>query len=124
MRQLDPKLLKILALWSSTDIDGERQSARARGEALAKKCGMSFEEAVGVMRSEHRSASRNPFEGFADWQEVQTPGYKAQCARERAERLRQDDERRAALIALHGSLEAVLEPCPSEILLQAAVAPW
>lgn len=66
----------------------------------------------------------NPFDGFADWQEAQTPGYKAQCAREKAELLRQKEERRAALIVLHGSLEAVLEPCPSEVLLQAAVAPW
>ena len=70
--QISPKLRKVIELWRRTDKDGERQAARARGEAMAKAVGMTFEEAV-------RAATKptpqpNPFAGFDDWMEAKQAG--------------------------------------------------
>lgn len=120
--QISRKLRKVIDLWRSTTHEGERQAARARGEALAKAAGMTFEEAA---KSASVAASGgNPFVGFDDWMEAKEPGWKAARAAERKDREDARTARRAALIARFGSLAAVLEPCERERAILAAVARW
>jgi hypothetical protein len=121
------KLRKVLALWRGAATDGERQAARARGEVLAKQEGMSFEQAVSADAAERASASGagfNPFDGFDDFCEAREPGYKAERAREKAEKVAARERRKAGLIERFGSLQAALAPCEREKLIIAAVARW
>jgi hypothetical protein len=66
----------------------------------------------------------NIFDGFDDWMEAREPGYKARRAFERERKERERRDRAAALVAAHGSVEAVLAPCAREAALIAAVAAW
>lgn len=51
---LDPRLRSIVALWRGTTFPGERAAARNLGEAIAKRAGMSFDEAVALYDSNQR----------------------------------------------------------------------
>jgi hypothetical protein len=62
----DERLAKIIALWRSTQHDGERQAARAKGERLAKQLGMSFEDAVVADDVHHHPRNGDIFAGFDD----------------------------------------------------------
>jgi hypothetical protein len=52
---LDPRLEQIVALFRSTTFSGERDAARNRGEALAQRSGMTFDEAVAFYDVDGRS---------------------------------------------------------------------
>jgi hypothetical protein len=67
MPPLDPRLAKVLALWSGAATEGERQAARARGEAMAAKAGLTFKQAVQTWQGEkNRGSPANMFFGFDD----------------------------------------------------------
>jgi hypothetical protein len=83
----DERLAKIIALWRSTQHDGERQAARAKGERLTKQLGMSFEDAVVADDVHNHPRNGDIFAGFDDFMEAKEPGYKAAAAREKAEKI-------------------------------------
>lgn len=123
---LDPRLKKVLTLWSGAATDGERQAARARAETMAAKAGMDFKGAVSAWQAEqsHGVGPINLFAGLDDFMEASEPGYKARRAAEKADKVAARKRRRDALISHHGSLEAALAPCERELLLLDAVALW
>ncbi len=120
----DERLAKIIALWRSTQHDGERQAARAKGKRLAKQLGMSFEDAVVADDVHHHPRNGDIFAGFDDFMEAKEPGYKAAAAREKAEKIAAREARRKAIIERYGSAEAALAPCERELMLQKAVERW
>jgi hypothetical protein len=120
----DERLAKIIALWRSTQHDGERQAARAKGERLTKQLGMSFEDAVVADDVHNHPRNGDIFAGFDDFMEAKEPGYKAAAAREKAEKIAAREARRKAIIERYGSAEAALAPCERELMLQKAVERW
>jgi hypothetical protein len=120
----DERLAKIIALWRSTQHDGERQAARAKGERLTKQLGMSFEDAVVADDVHNHPRNGDIFAGFDDFMEAKEPGYKAAAAREKAEKVAAREARRKAIIERYGSAEAALAPCERELMLQKAVERW
>jgi hypothetical protein len=119
------KLTKIIALWRSTQHEGERQSARARAEPIAHQLGMTFEAAVAADEARNHPERRgNIFAGFDDWSEAREPGYKAAAARQKADKVAAQESRRKAIIQRYGSAEAALAPCGRELKLQKAVEQW
>jgi hypothetical protein len=127
MKMLDPKLVKVIALWRGTEHDGERQSARARIETLAAQAGMTVEEAIRQDAAERNAAAPSPlniFAGFDDFMEASEPGYKAAHARNRVEKNAARAARRKTLFERFGSEEAITAPCERERMIHAALKPW
>lgn len=127
MKMLDPKLVKVIALWRSTEHDGERQSARARIETLAAQVGMTVEEAIRQDDAERNAAAPSPlniFTGFDDFMEAKEPGYKAARARGRAEKNAARATRRKALFERFGSEDSITAPCERERMIHTALKPW
>jgi hypothetical protein len=79
----DERLAKIIALWRSTQHEGERQAARGKAERIAKELGMSFEAAVAADQARNNPGNSNIFD---DWMEAREPGHKAAAARQKAEK--------------------------------------
>lgn len=65
---------------------GEKQAARERAEAVAKSCGMPFDEAMKASTPPAPKAIVNIFKGFDNWCEDREPGYKAAKAAERSKK--------------------------------------
>src|SRR5271170_2740362 len=126
MTVLDPRLLKVLSLWSRAATEGERQAARARGEALATKTGLTFEDAVTAWQAEQANGnpSVNIFAGFDDVMEAREPGHKVRQATAKAGKVAARVARKGALIARYGCLEFALAPCERELRLLDAVVEW
>ena len=51
---LDPRLVKIVALWRGSEHEGERQAAKQRVECLAATAGLSFEQAIEAAEAAER----------------------------------------------------------------------
>ncbi|MCW2286224.1 hypothetical protein M2323_004037 [Rhodoblastus acidophilus] len=127
MKRLDPKLVKVIALWRGTEHEGERQSARARIETLAAQVGMTVEEAISQDEAERNAGTAdgvNVLHGFDDFMEAREPGYKARRARERSEKIAARVARRKVLLERFDSEEAITAPCERERLILDAVKPW
>ena len=120
----DERLAKIIALWRSTQHDGERQAARGKAERIAKELGMSFEAAVAADQARNNPGNSNIFAGFDDWMEAREPGHKAAAARQKAEKAAAHEARLEAILERYGSAEAALAPCERELLLHKAVERW
>lgn len=127
MTGFDTKLAKVIALWRSTEHDGERQSARARIETLAAQAGMTVDEVIrqdDVARNAASASPLNIFTGFDDFMEAKEPGYKAARARDRAEKNAARAARRKMLFGRFGSEEAITAPCGRERMILQALKPW
>jgi len=86
-KPLDPRFIKIVALMNSTAHEGEKAAARARAEAIAKSCGLTFDQAMAASKCQPAQPKpANIFEGCDDWMEKREPGYKGRKAKERAEK--------------------------------------
>ena len=123
---LPPQFAKLAALYRSSTFDGERDTARRKAEAMLPPEAGDFDRALRI-QAYHEAMEKgrgNMFAGFDEFLEIDDPGYMARQAAERAEKRRQQDARRAELVAEFGTLEAVLEPCWREKALLAAVKPW
>lgn len=138
---LDPKFAKVVRLMRSTTHEGERATARARAEDIARRCGVSFEEAIRAHDAAEAGRSAKPKGGntagaakasprsydpddLDDWMEKQAPGWKAKRSAEKAEKVRAWRIRRAKILARYGSEEAALAPCWRERAILDAVARW
>jgi len=125
-KPLDPRFIKIVALMNSTQHAGEKAAARQRAEAVAKSCGMTFEQALAA--SSTQAPQPKPFvnvmEDFDDWIEKREPGHKARKAKEQEEKAAARRARVKILLKRYGSVEAGLAPCEKEKLLHEALRPW
>ncbi len=125
--QLPPQFAKLAALYCSSAFDGERDTARRKAEALLTPEIGDFDRALRIQAYRDAMAKAGPmsmFAGFDEFIEIDQPGHMARKAAEKAEARRQQDARRAELVAEFGCLEAVMEPCERERALLAAVRPW
>jgi len=125
-KPLDPRFIKIVALMNSTAHEGEKAAARTRAEAVAKSCGMTFDQAMAA--SKVQPAQPKPFvnimDGWDDWMEEKEPGYKARRAKEKSDKASARRARVKILMQKYGSEEAGLAPCEKEKLLHKALKPW
>jgi hypothetical protein len=126
------KLAKLLALASSSN-DAEALSALRKASGMLKSAGMSFTDVAAKMKApapqpvqtgQPAPSARDIFAGFDDYMEAKEPGWKAKCAAERMERERQLAERKAAVIAKYGSVEAAVARDAREQVLHDAARPW
>ncbi|PYE98929.1 hypothetical protein C8J35_103530 [Rhizobium sp. PP-F2F-G38] len=118
------KFRKVHALMKGGATEGERSAARSRAEAMAKSAGLSLQQAASSLDTPAQAKPANFFDGFEDWMEKETPGYKAERARKRSE---QEDRRaagRADARARYGSEPAVFDASEREALLSEAVSPF
>lgn len=113
------KFRKVRALMESGATDGERAAARSRAEAIARKAGMTLQEAIDYCQP----PIKQTFTGFDDWMEDREPGYKARRAAERAEKERKDEIRRREILREYGSKAALFRRTPWEKALFQAVEP-
>lgn len=117
------KFRKVHALMKGGATEGERAAAKNRCSAMAKKAGMTLDQAVSNLDGQKPSKPANIFEGFSDWMEAKEPGYKAQRAKEFAERESRNDIRRKEILAHYGSDKALFARSALEEILLEAVAP-
>ena len=125
--QLPPQFAKIVALMESTTHEPERDTARRKAEALLTPDIGGFDRALRILayqRVRERAGPLSFMAGFDEFTEIDSPGHMARQAAERAEKRRQQDVRRAVLVAEFGNLDAVLKPCAREKAMLAAVRPW
>ncbi|SMC92368.1 Homeodomain-like domain-containing protein [Fulvimarina manganoxydans] len=118
------KFQKVCALMRDGATEGERAAAKHRAETMAAKAGMTLQEAVSNLDMATTPKPASFFDGFDDWMEEKEPGWKAERAREKAERKARDDVRRAAVLEQHGSEEFLFARTMSEIALDAAIEPF
>lgn len=116
------KFRKVHSLMAGGSTDGERAAARARAETMAAKAGMTLQQAVSSLDSQPAAKAPSFFDGFDDWMEVKEPGWKAERAKEKAERNTRDDLRRAEIMERYGSEKALFARTEREVLLDEAVA--
>lgn len=112
---------KVRALHDAAATPGERAAAAAKMQTLARKVGLTVEQAASKLDAEARAAARpapppprNPFEELFN-----SPEFRAK----RAEREAKRAARRAEALAEYGSEEAVWEPCEMERALREACRP-
>jgi len=117
------KFRKVYALVSGGATDGERKAAKARAETIAKKAGLTLEQAVSKMDA-NEPEPVNFFAGFDDWMEEREPGYKAKKQRENAARRDRYASRRAEILKEFGTVKAFLDHTPNERLLLKAAEPF
>ncbi|WAP69303.1 winged helix-turn-helix domain-containing protein [Jiella pelagia] len=117
------KLAKVRALMTGGSTEGERSAARQRAEAMAARAGMTIDEALSSLDTAPKPQAPNIFAGFDDWMEDREPGWKADRAREHAERLARDAVRRAAVLEEYGSEAGLFAYTEREALLHEAIAP-
>lgn len=110
------KLAKALAL-AASDQDGEALNALRSARSMLAAAGMTFVDVAEAVRTKLQGASaptapaavaRGPsftdfFAGFDDHMEAKQPGWKAQQAAARADRIRREAEEREAIIRRYGS---------------------
>lgn len=116
------KFRKVHSLMAGGSTDGERAAARARAETMAAKAGMTLQQAVSSLDGQLAVQPSSFFEGFDDWMEVKEPGWKAEQAREKAERNARDNLRRAEIMDRYGSEKALFARTEREVALDAAIA--
>ena len=104
---------KVRALHDSTDSPGEKAAAMLKMQTLARKAGMSVEQAMSTLDA----PAPKPTSFFEDL--FNTPEFRAH----QAERAARYAERRKAAVAEYGSEEAVWKPCEREVALEAACQP-
>lgn len=107
------RFAKIRRLHDSTTNAGEKASAASRMRILARKAGLTVEQAVSKLDA-NPTVPRNPFE---EW--FNSP----QARADRLERERRNAERRAIALAEYGSEDAVWAPTEREIALEEACRP-
>lgn len=111
---------KVRALHDSTTNAGEKASAAARMTVLARKAGMTVEEAVSKLDTAEpipRTAAQAATDAFNEF--FNSPEMRAQ----RAEREQERARRRATVLAEYGSEDAVFADTEREAALRAACAP-
>jgi hypothetical protein len=124
---LPPQFVKLAALYRSSTYEPERATARRKAEAILPPEAGGFERALRIQAyhdARERAGANNFMAGFDESIEIDQPGYMAEQAAKRAEKRRQQDVRRAELLAEFGSFDAVLKPSAQEKALLAAVKPW
>ena len=124
---LPSQFAKLAALYQSSTFEGERDTARRKAEAILPPEAGGFDRALRIAAYHEVMEKAGPLNflaGFDEFQEIDDPGHMAREAAKRAEKRRQQDARRAELVAEFGSLDAVLKPCAREKALLAAVRPW
>ncbi|MBB3770977.1 hypothetical protein FHS55_001572 [Angulomicrobium tetraedrale] len=121
------KFRKVHALMTGGVTEGERAAARARAATMAKRAGMTLDEAVSGTDATPSTGVpqgvRDIFAGFADFMEKKEPGYKAREAAKRAARDARDDTRRAEVLARYGTEAALFARNEFEAALDRAIAP-
>lgn len=118
------KFAKVHRLMTEGATQGERAAAQDRAEALARRAGMTVDQAASKVDARSAEKPANPFAGFADWMEEREPGWKAQEARKHAARAAAKAKRRADLLRRHGTAEALFDRTPIEEALFQAVTPF
>lgn len=119
------KFRKVHALIGKGATQGERDAAQAKAETLARKAGLTFEDAMSKLRAySSGNTSGSIFAGFDDWMEEKEPGYKAQRAAEREAREQRWADRRSEILAEFGTVKAFFDPTPAERLIAEAVRPF
>lgn len=111
---------KVRALHDSTTNAGEKASAAARMTVLARKAGMTIEEAMSKLDAAEptpRTGAQAAADAFNEF--FNSPEMRAQ----RAEREQERAKRRAAILAAYGSENAVFADTEREAALRAACAP-
>ena len=125
-KHLDPKFASVIRLMRGTTFGPERDNARDKAERIARRCGMTLEEALQVMDAAaappETDAERRVREAQSFWddQAKRKAEWKAHWTTKTEAML----ARRAATVARFGSEEAALAPCWRERLILDAVAPW
>lgn len=117
------KFRKLRSLMLDGATEGERNAGRLAATNMAKRAGLTFEQAVSKMDAAQPVKPKGIFDGFDDWCEAREPGYKAKQAEEKAvkETMRAAERRR--LLDKHGSEEAVFAETEHERLLRDALEP-
>ena len=109
---------KVRALHDATTSPGEKASAAARMEALARKAGLTVAQAVSKLDAPPlKSPAQAAAESFAEF--MNRPEFVA----ERNEREARRRAEAAEIVARYGSEDAVFEDTPEEAAMRAACAP-
>lgn len=132
------KFRKVHVLMTRGATEGERASAKGRCEAMAKKAGLTLNQAIKAarepkpqkfdaaaaarawtdQREREQQAAQKPRNIFEEI--FNSPEMKAQ----RAERMAKNDVKRASVLKEYGSVQAVFKMTPWEVALRAAIAPF
>lgn len=113
---LDTGLLsKVRALMEGGATEGEREAAKSRAEALAKKAGMTLSEALSKL--DEAEATRSMADAFDDF--FNSPEMRRQRAEAEAKRA----ANRKRLLKIFGSKEAIFAETERERLLRVTLAP-
>lgn len=117
------KFRKVHALMIGGATEGERTAAKTSAEKMARRAGMTLQQAISASQGIKVQASKGFFEGFDDWMEEKKPGYKAQKAREQTARDIRDNARRTEVLSVYGSEAALFARNEQELLLEVAIMP-
>ncbi len=128
------RLGKLLAM-ASSDNDGEALAALRKAKDMLADAGLDFKDvadrvrgsatpAVQFGRGKASAGSGHASFNFDDFMEAKDPGWKTKRAKEQAERERGEAERRAAIVAKYGSIEAAVRRSAWEQALHDAALPW
>ncbi|CDN96065.1 hypothetical protein [Agrobacterium tumefaciens] len=132
------KFRKVHALMTGGATDGERAAAKNRCEAIAKRAGLTLNQAVKAakapkpqkfddaaaarawadQREREQQAAEEPRNIFEEI--FNSPEMKAQ----RAERMAKNAVKRARIVKEYGSVQAVFKMTPWEMALRTAIAPF
>lgn len=117
------KFAKVRRLMTEGATEGERSAGRHAATKMARRAGLTLDQAMSKMDAAQPGKPKGFFEGFDDWCEEREPGYKARQAAAKAER----DAKRAAeakrVVAQYGSEDAVFDETERERLLRVALDP-
>ena len=107
------KFRKVHALMIGGATEGERTAAKTSAEKMARRAGVTLEQAISSIEiTIHAQQPINPFDEFFNSPEMRA---------ERAEREREDEIKRQAILREYGSVEAVWADTEREMLLSTAV---
>lgn len=117
------KFRKVHALMIGGATEGERNAAKTSAEKMARRAGITVEQAISESQVVNVEKPKNIFEGFDDWMEQKHPGHKAQKTREQTARDIRDNARRMEVLSVYGTEAALFARNERERLLEAAITP-
>lgn len=117
------KFRKVHALMIGGATEGERTAAKTSAEKMARRAGITLEQAISESQGKKVEASKGFFEGLDDWMEQKHPGHKAQKAREQTARDIRDNARRMEVLCVYGTEAALFARNERERLLEAVITP-
>lgn len=129
------KFGKVRRLMTEGATEGERNAAKARANAMARRAGMTLNQAMSKLDSASNTRPQPAAENWTDIfrdihrkmddeQEAKNPGYKDRKRERQAQKERAKAERRDELLRQFGSVEALFELTPIERALYVAAEPF